>query len=201
MVAAVVFGAVVVTAAIAWFVARAGRDSVDLPPAMSVAIMPLVAAAGDAETLADALTRDIESGLARGSQAVAVAAHGSAAPYKGMSVDARAIGRELNVRYLVEGEVRRADGRTIVSLQLVDASKASQAWSSRIEIGREATLDDTALARRYVEVRGALFNAESRRLLPEGGTGVARDPPGEPWASTTARSARCTKRVSCSTRR
>jgi class 3 adenylate cyclase/TolB-like protein len=178
-IAAMVLGVAVAAAGVVWLVTKSGREPIGGAPAMSVAIMP-IAAAGDAavEQLADALTRDLESGLARGSQAVVVAAHGAAARYRGNATDARALGRELNVRYLVEGQVRRTETRTVVSVQLIDAAKAAQVWSDRVELaGADATSDDTLLGRRLTsKVRAALFNAEYRRWSAEGGQGAgARD--------------------------
>ncbi len=58
--------------------------------------------------------------------------HSLTVTYKGKRVDARAIGRELNVRYLVEGEIRTADEQVVVKARLIDTSKATEVWSDEI---------------------------------------------------------------------
>ncbi len=85
------------------------------PPALSVAILPFAASPGSPidEQLADAFTKDLTMTLGRNLRVALVSSHSVTAAYKGKTVDARPVGRELNVRYLVEGEVRLAgDGVT-----------------------------------------------------------------------------------------
>jgi hypothetical protein len=117
-------------------------------------------------------------GLARGSQAVVVASHAAAERYGERPIDERAVGRDLNVRYLAEGEVRSAAGRRIVSIQLIDVSNASQAWSRQLEFGVDGPDSDKTAFTRHVtsQIRGALFNAEMRRFAAGGTSGAsARD--------------------------
>ena len=163
--------------AIAWLLLQVRVATPTSPPAMSVAVMPFVATGGTAadEQLADALTRDLGTGLARGSQAVVVASPGTVAAYKGGTIDARAAGRELNVRYVVEGEVRRTGERRVVSVQLVDAGTASQVWAERVELeAGDPISDETAFSRRLTaKLRGALFNAEYRRAASGSAQGTS----------------------------
>jgi adenylate cyclase len=89
-----------------------------------------------------------------------VVSHSLAVTYKGKAIDARAVGRELNVRYLVEGEVRHAGGLIIVNAKVIDAGNATQLWSDRLEVDpAQATQDAAGLA---ALLRGRVVYAVSR---------------------------------------
>jgi class 3 adenylate cyclase/TolB-like protein len=172
-------GAVLIGAVTWWTLPVAVKSpSASSAPAMSIAILPFTTIGEASAQFAETLTRDLGTGLARGSQAVVVASHEAAARYKGNPIDERTVGRDLNVRYLAEGEVRSAGERKVVSIQLIDVGNASQAWSGRFEFGGAGPdSDETAFSRRLTSrVRGALFSAEARRAAAGGtpGTG-ARD--------------------------
>jgi len=136
------------------------------PPRYSVAILPFAAATATPadEQFAAALTNDLTMAVGVGYQ-IPVVAHGVAVTYKGRAIDARAIGRELHVRYLVQGEVRRAGERTMVTAQLIDTSNATQLWSNRLDVDPAQVPQDAPglvalLTRR---VHKALYAEESRR--------------------------------------
>ncbi len=135
-------------------------------PPLSVAILPFVAPAGSPadEQFAAALTRDLTLGLGR-TRTAQVVSQSAVATYEGKAVDVRAIGRELNVRYIVEGEVRRDGERIIVDVQLIDAGNARQAWSGRFELEEARAAQDRSgiLARLTNRLRAALVNAEKAR--------------------------------------
>ena len=76
---------------------------------------------------------------------IPVVSQSLAITYKGKPIDARAVGRELNVRYLVQGEVRRVDERLIINAQLIDAGNATQLWSDHMGVD-QARLRRTRLA-------------------------------------------------------
>ncbi len=82
----------------------------------------------DLQALADGLTEDITSGLARFPY-LQVVAHSSAMVYKGRSEDMRSVGRELGARFVLEGSVRKAGSAVRVSTQLVDTSSGAQLWA------------------------------------------------------------------------
>ena len=82
------------------------------------------------EFLADGMVEEIVSALSR-VRSFFVISRNSTFAYKGRAVDPRQVGRELGVRYLVEGSVRRAGNRLRVMIQLLDASTGSQVWSER----------------------------------------------------------------------
>jgi adenylate cyclase len=144
-----------------------------MPPRGSVAILPFTAATTSPfdEQFAEALTDDLTTAVGL-RHVIPVVSHSLAVTYKGKAVDARAIGRELNVRYLVQGEVRRSDERMVVNAQLIETGNATQLWSDHLEVNSAQAAQDAPglvalLTRR---VRNALGEEELRRdsapLLP-----------------------------------
>ena len=136
-------------------------------PWFSIAILPFAAPSGGAAEaqLADSLTRDLTVAFGRIRWA-RVVSYALASTYKGKAIDARAVGRELNVRYLVEGEVRSAGEGFITDIQLIDTGAATQAWSNRLKLERgSAEQDPGALVTPLIQqLRAALFAAERRRI-------------------------------------
>ena len=135
------------------------------PPRFSVAILPFAAATASPadEQFAEALTNDLTMAVGRGFGPVV--SHSVAVTYKGKAIDARAVGRELNVRYLVQGEVRRAGERIMVTAQLIDTGNATQLWSDRLDVDPAQVTQDAPglvalLTRR---VRNAVGEEEFRR--------------------------------------
>ena len=136
-------------------------------PWFSIAILPFAApggAAADAQ-LADSLTRDLTVAFGR-IRVVRVVSHALASTYKGKAIDARVVGRELNVRYLVEGEVRLAGEGFITDIQLIDTGSATQVWSNRLKLERgSAEQNPGALVTPLIQqLRVALSAAERRRI-------------------------------------
>ena len=111
----------------AWWLTRSPGPAVAEPPSFSVAVLPFTALTdGHGEgALAESLTIDLTSALNR-NQASSVVSSSVAATYKGKPVDARLLGRELNVRYLVEGVVRTTGERTSVKARLSETSTGSE---------------------------------------------------------------------------
>ena len=136
-------------------------------PWFSIAILPIAAPGGGAAEaqLADSLTRDLTVAFGRVRWA-RVTSHALASTYKGKAIDARTVGRELNVRYLVEGEVRSAGEAFITDIQLIDTGTATQAWSKSLKLERgSAEQDPGALVTPLIQqLRGALLSAEFRRI-------------------------------------
>ena len=98
----------------------------------SIAVLPFDDLGGDpaAARLAGGITEDIITDLAR-FRDVDVIARNSTETYRGRAVDARAVGRDLAVRYVLEGSVQRDGGRVRVTAQLIDAGNGSHLWSER----------------------------------------------------------------------
>jgi class 3 adenylate cyclase/TolB-like protein len=145
------------------------------PPPLSIAILPFVTPAGDAteRQLADAFARDLASAFERSFRPARVTSPSLAATYRDKPLDVRTLGRELNVRYLVEGEIRRAGDRRVIDAKLVDTDVATQTWSDRLQI-EESQLRQGGgrlAARLAIRLGDALFDAEIRRAraLPSPG--------------------------------
>ena len=81
---------------------------------------------------ADGITEDITTELSRFSE-LFVIARNSSFQYKGKSVDVRQIGRELGIRYVLEGSIRRAGDRVRISAQLIDANTGAHRWAERYD--------------------------------------------------------------------
>ncbi len=136
-------------------------------PWFSIAILPFAASSGgtaDAQ-LADSLTRDLTVAFGRIRWA-RVVSYALASTYKGKAIDAGLVGRELNVRYLVEGGVRSAGEGFITDIQLIDTGTATRAWSNRVKLERgSAEQDPGSLVTPLIQqLRAALFAAERRRI-------------------------------------
>lgn len=98
----------------------------------ALAVLPFDNLDGDAASgrLADGLTEDIITDLAR-FRDLDVIARNSAAVYRGKPVDLRRVGRDLDVRYVIEGSLRRQDGRVRITAQLLDALTGAHVWAER----------------------------------------------------------------------
>jgi len=112
------------------------RTSVSLPlqEKPSIAVLPFRNLSGDPtqDYFVDGMVEDIITGLSRIKWLLAIARNSSFA-FKGQSVDIKRIGRELGVRYLVDGSVRRAGNRVRVNALLVDTSTGAHLWADRYD--------------------------------------------------------------------
>ena len=105
-----------------------------LPSGPSIAVLPFVNMSGDADQdyFADGLTDTLITDLSKLSN-LFVIARNSVFTYKGKSVDVRQIGRELGVRYILEGSVQRSGDRLRLNVQLVDTESAGHVWAERYD--------------------------------------------------------------------
>jgi len=130
----------------------------------SIAVMPFANLSGDPEQeyLADGLTEDIITGLSRVRQ-LFVIARNSSFTYKGQTVDAQRVARELGVRYVLEGSVRRGGDRVRVSAQLVDAETRRQAWAEQFDrpLAEILQVDDAVTEAIVSALQPALRRAEA----------------------------------------
>jgi TolB-like protein/class 3 adenylate cyclase len=109
-------------------------DSIELPDKPSIAVLPFENLSNDSEQeyFADGIAGDIITALTR-IQQFFVIARNTTFSYKGRTVDVKTVARELGVRYVLEGSVRKAGNRVRVSAQLVDGTGASQLWADRYD--------------------------------------------------------------------
>ena len=105
-----------------------------LPDRPSIAVLPFENMSGDPEQeyFADGMVEDIITGLSR-SKSVFVIARQSTFTYKGKAVDIKQVGRELGVRYVLEGSVRKAANRVRITGQLIDATTGVHLWADRFD--------------------------------------------------------------------
>ena len=105
-----------------------------LPNKPSIAVLPFQNMSGDAEQdyFCDGMVDDIITGLSR-IKWLFVIARNTTFTYKGKSVDVKQIGRELGVRYVLEGSVRKAGVRVRISGQLIDATTGAHVWAERYD--------------------------------------------------------------------
>ena len=107
-----------------------------LPDKPSIAVLPFQNMSGDPEQeyFADGIVEDIITALSR-FKALFVIARNSSFTYKGKAVDVKRVGRELGVRYVLEGSVRKSASRLRITGQLVDAATGVHLWADRIDGG------------------------------------------------------------------
>ena len=103
-------------------------------PRLSIVVLPFANIGADPEQdyFVDGVTESLTADLSRIAGAFVIARN-SAFSYKGKSIDVRQVGRELNVRYVLEGSVQRAGNRLRVSVQLIDAETGNHLWAERFD--------------------------------------------------------------------
>jgi TolB-like protein/class 3 adenylate cyclase len=112
-------------------VAKAERPE---PPRLSLVVLPFANIGGDPEQdyFVDGVTESLTTDLSRISGAFVIG-RSTAFTYKGKPVDLKQIGRELNVRYVLEGSVQRGGGRMRVNVQLIEAETGAHLWAERFD--------------------------------------------------------------------
>ncbi len=137
----------------------------------SLIVLPLESAEGEPAWFADSVTTDLTTSLAQIGDLLVIG-RGTARSFQGKSVDPRDVARDLGVRYVVRGSVRRDGGRVRMDLSMVDGATGGLTWSQTLDIDRADlanSVDDvTGQLARALTV--ALFKAEGRRterLKPE----------------------------------
>jgi adenylate cyclase len=120
---------------------RPGSDP-PLPDKPSIAVLPFANMSGDREQeyFADGMVEEIITALSR-IRWLFVIARNSSFTYKGQSVDVKQVGRELGVRYVLEGSVRKARGRVRITAQLIDATSGAHLWADRFDGSLEEVFD------------------------------------------------------------
>jgi TolB-like protein/class 3 adenylate cyclase len=110
------------------------KPALALPDKPSIAVLPFTNMSGDPEQeyFADGVVEEIITALSR-FKALFVIARNSSFTYKGRAVDVKQVGRELGVRYVLEGSVRKAANRVRITGQLVDTSSGAHLWADRFD--------------------------------------------------------------------
>jgi adenylate cyclase len=135
-------------------------------PRLSIVVLPFANLSNDPgqEYFADGVTEDLTTDIAR-IEGSLVISRNTAFIYKGKPVDARRIGRELGVRYVLEGSVQRSEKQIRVNAQLVDAETGAHLWAERFDrdIGDLFALQNEITARIARSLQSQLAIAEARR--------------------------------------
>jgi TolB-like protein len=135
-------------------------------PRLSIVVLPFTNLSGDRDQqyLADAVTDDVTTDLSRISDMVVISRN-TAFTYRDRPVDTRQIGRDLNVRYLMGGSVRRAGNRLRVNTHLIDAESDAHVWAERFDhdSGDLFALQDEITSKIAVALNLELINAEAAR--------------------------------------
>jgi adenylate cyclase len=146
--------------------AAPARPALALPDKPSIAVLPFQNMSGDPEQeyFVDGLVEDIITALSR-IRWVFVIARNSSFTYKGKAVDIKQVGRELGVRYVLEGSVRKAAGRVRITGQLIDATTGGHVWADRFEgpLNDIFDLQDRVTASVAGVIEPALRKAEMER--------------------------------------
>ena len=166
---AVGLGIVFLTVGSWWLFRTINQQPTLSPPGYSLAVLPFSARTNEpAEAqLGEALSTELTSSLARGMPWASIVSSSVAGSYKGKAIDARAAGRELNVRYLVEGVVHASSERTDVRAWLTESSTGTEVWSDNLELNNALDRNDRQafITRLTNQVRAALIDTEWRRVL------------------------------------
>ena len=182
----------------AWYLSGANRSAPvasNAPPPLaaarlSIVVLPFANLSGDPaqDYLADALTDELTTALARIRDSFVIARN-TAFTYKGKPVDAKAIGKDLGVRYVLEGSVLPSGNQVRVNAQLIDADSGAHLWAEQFDTPRADLLqmqDEivTHLAR-AMDIQ--LSEAEAARLKR---TPAAQTPTPKIWLSSATRAHR-----------
>jgi TolB-like protein/class 3 adenylate cyclase len=136
------------------------------PPRLSIVVLPFANIGGEAsqEYFVDGLIESLTTDLSRMSSMLVIGRN-TAFTYKGKAVDLRQIGRELNVRYVLEGSVQRGGDRMRVNVQLIDAETGSHLWAERFDkpLADLFDMQDEIVARLANTLNTQLVSAEARR--------------------------------------
>ena len=137
-----------------------------LPDKPSIAVLPFANMSGDSEQeyFADGMVEEIITALSR-IRWLFVIARNSSFTYKGQAVDVKQVGRELGVRYVLEGSVRKAAQRVRITAQLIDATNGTHLWADRFDGSLEDVFDlqDNVAISVAGVIEPALQAAEIRR--------------------------------------
>jgi TolB-like protein/class 3 adenylate cyclase len=145
-------------------------DKPAAPPRMSLVVLPFASLGGDAEheAFVDGVTESLTTDLSLLANAFVVARN-TAFTYKGKSVDAKQIGRDLNVRYILEGSIQRGGLRLRVNAQLIDAATGNHLWADRFDkpLADPFDMQDEIVSRLANQLRPELMTAEAQRAERE----------------------------------
>jgi TolB-like protein/class 3 adenylate cyclase/Tfp pilus assembly protein PilF len=135
-------------------------------PRLSIVVLPFANIGGDPEQdyFADGVTESLTTDLSRITGSLVIARN-TAFAFKGKALDVKQIGRELNVRYVLEGSVQRGGNRLRVNAQLIDAETGNHLWAERFDkpVADLFDMQDEIVSRLANALDAQLIAAEARR--------------------------------------
>jgi TolB-like protein len=145
---------------------RSATFNPDSAPRLSLVVLPFANIGGDAEQdyFVDGVTESLTTDLSRISGSFVIGRH-TAFTYKNKAVDLKQVGRELNVRYVLEGSVQRSGNRLRVNVQLIDAGTSNHLWAERFDkpIADLFDMQDEIVSRLANALKTQLIEAEARQ--------------------------------------
>jgi adenylate cyclase len=151
------------------------RPTLALPDRPSIAVLPFQNMSGDPEQeyFADGMVEEITTALSR-IRWLFVIARNSSFTYKGRAVDVKQVGRELGVRYVLEGSIRKAGNRVRITCQLIDALSGAHLWANNFDgaLADVFDLQDKVAISVAGVIEPALVAAEMRRSIQRQTTDV-----------------------------
>jgi adenylate cyclase len=150
-----------------WFLAE-GRSTPASAARLSIVVLPFTNLSNDPaqDYFADGVTENLTTDLSRIRNSFVIARN-TAFTFKGKNLDAKAISKELGVRFVLEGSVQRDANRVRVNAQLIDAESGAHVWADRFEddVVDLFKLQDDVVARLAGTLQVELLNAEAQRSL------------------------------------
>jgi TolB-like protein/class 3 adenylate cyclase len=171
---AIAIAALIVISGSAWYLISANRftftttnaTNSDEAAHLSVVVLPFANLSGDPaqDYFADGITENLTTDLSRLSGSFVIARN-TAFTYKGKGVDAKEIGKELGVRYVLEGSVQRDQNQVRVNVQLIDAVSGGHLWAERFDkpLSNLFTMQDDIVASLASQLGAELITNEARR--------------------------------------
>ena len=164
---AAVIGALALLAAASGWLLLAGRSVTPSAPAhLSIVVLPFANLSGDPtqDYFADGITENLTTDLSRLSGSFVIARN-TAFTFKGKNVDAKEIGKELGVRYVLEGSVQRDQNQVRVNAQLIDAESGGHLWAERFDkpLSNLFSMQDEIVASLASRLGAELITNEARR--------------------------------------
>jgi TolB-like protein/class 3 adenylate cyclase len=142
-------------------------------PRLSIVVLPFVNLSNDPEQqyFADGITEDLTTDLSRIADSLVISRN-TAFTYRNKPIDTKLIGRELGIRYVLEGSVRRSGSRVRITAQLIDAEVDAHLWAERFDRDTDDlfALQDEVTSRIAVALNLELIATESRRTIERGDT-------------------------------
>jgi TolB-like protein/DNA-binding winged helix-turn-helix (wHTH) protein/Tfp pilus assembly protein PilF len=163
------FALLVAVLGVSWSWFRAG-DRFTAPLPLSIAVLPFnnLGDDPDQEIVAAGVSIDLTTDLSRIPGAFVIA-HGTAQSFKGQNVDARQVGRDLNVRYVIEGSLRQSGNEVRIDVGLIEAGSGRHLWTERFTLERKeiAAWQDEIVGRIASALNFRLARVETERTLRE----------------------------------